>query len=223
MIVIAHRGASAREQENTLAAFRAAAEIGADMVELDARATSDGRIGVLHDAHLPDGRALIEVAADERPEWLPLLDEALDACGPLGVNIEIKNSPGEPDFDPDGRVLKAVAGIVATRTSSTYLISSFHGPTVAAAHARGLAAALLVHPFRDQADGLDEAIAGGYSAWHPYFAVINEELVARAHDAGLVVNVWTCDDTDSMLRLRDWGVDGLCTNVPDVALAVLAG
>jgi len=52
--VVAHRGARAAAPENTLAAFRLAAELGADGVELDVRRTGDGLLAVHHDAALPD-------------------------------------------------------------------------------------------------------------------------------------------------------------------------
>jgi glycerophosphoryl diester phosphodiesterase len=51
---------------------------------------------------------------------------------------------------------------------------------------------------------------------------VTEELVQAAHERGLMVNVWTCDDVDKMRELVDFGVDGICTNVPDVAIAALA-
>ncbi|MEY4633712.1 MAG: hypothetical protein RLZ18_1084, partial [Actinomycetota bacterium] len=40
--------------------------------------------------------------------------------------------------------------------------------------------------------------------------------------AGLQVNSWTVDNPDDMRRIIGWGIDGICTNVPDVALSVLA-
>ena len=63
--VIAHRGASKVERENTLAAFRRAGEMGADAVELDVRRTADGAMAIHHDAHLGDGRLICDLAADE--------------------------------------------------------------------------------------------------------------------------------------------------------------
>ncbi|TMB12920.1 MAG: glycerophosphodiester phosphodiesterase, partial [Deltaproteobacteria bacterium] len=48
-LVIAHRGASGTSPENTLAAFRRAAELGADMIELDVQVTRDGAVVVIHD------------------------------------------------------------------------------------------------------------------------------------------------------------------------------
>ena len=65
--VIAHRGASRAAPENTVAAFRRAAEMGADMVELDVRRTADGQLAIHHDAHLPDGRAVCDVVSAELP------------------------------------------------------------------------------------------------------------------------------------------------------------
>jgi glycerophosphoryl diester phosphodiesterase len=45
--------------------------------------------------------------------------------------------------------------------------------------------------------------------------------VAAAHDTGLAVNAWTCDDPERIAWLAAAGVDGIVTNVPDVALAAL--
>ena len=82
-----------------MAAFRRAGELGADWVELDVRLTVDQARAVHHDAVLPDGRVICEVAAAELPDAVPLLTAALAACEGLGVNVEIKSSPDDPDFD----------------------------------------------------------------------------------------------------------------------------
>ena len=73
--VFAHRGASATQTENTVAAFAAAVAMGADGVELDVRRTADGALAVHHDAHLPDGRLLCEVATSALPSHVPSLAE----------------------------------------------------------------------------------------------------------------------------------------------------
>ena len=112
-MVIAHRGASAAHPENTVAAFVGARDAGADGVELDARRTADGHVIVHHDAQLPDGRVIVELAAAELPDHVPSLAEALDACAGMVVNIEIKNWPDDPDFDGTEQV--AVAGRRAGR------------------------------------------------------------------------------------------------------------
>src|SRR2546426_6140813 len=51
-LVIAHRGASGTHPENTMAAFRRAAELGADMIELDVQLTRDAEVVVFHDTTL---------------------------------------------------------------------------------------------------------------------------------------------------------------------------
>ena len=49
-----------------------------------------------------------------------------------------------------------------------------------------------------------------------------QRFVDRCHAAGLLVNTWTCDDPARMRELIEWGIDGICTNVPDIARAVIA-
>ena len=76
-LVIAHRGASWDEPENTLPAFRRAIELGADYVELDVHATKDGRRVVVHDRPRPTGT-------------YPTLEEVLElTAGRIGVMIEL--------------------------------------------------------------------------------------------------------------------------------------
>jgi glycerophosphoryl diester phosphodiesterase len=222
--VIAHRGASRAERENTVAAFRRAAELGADMVELDVRRSADGGLIVHHDAHLEDGRAISSTAATELPAYVPTLDAALDACGGVAVNIEIKNDPAEPGFDADRTLSDDVAALVRARhETDRILVSSFDRPSLDRLRAVAdppIATAWLVTAPR--ADVVDVLVAGGHQALHPWWQAVDRSLVERCHRAGLAVNVWTCDDPDAMERLAAWGVDGICTNVPDIAVAVLS-
>ncbi|MCB0957068.1 MAG: hypothetical protein KDB12_13005, partial [Ilumatobacter sp.] len=62
----------------------------------------------------------------------------------------------------------------------------------------------------------------GHVALHPWVAMLTEEIVGACHAAGIQVNTWTCDDPERMEQLIEWGIDGICTNVPDVALRVRA-
>ena len=54
----------------------------------------------------------------------------------------------------------------------------------------------------------------GGSAWHPYFKDINKKAVEDAHDNNLPVNVWTVNDEDDMLKMVEYGVDGIMTDYP---------
>ncbi len=102
-LVFAHRGASHAYPENTLAAFAGAVAMGSDGVELDVRRTADHQLIIHHDPHLGDGRIIADTLAGDLPDSVASFDDALDACAGLIVNIEIKNDPREPDFDPNDR------------------------------------------------------------------------------------------------------------------------
>jgi glycerophosphoryl diester phosphodiesterase len=215
--VIAHRGASAQRGENTLAAFAHAVELGADGIELDVRATADGELAILHDLHLPDGRPVSAVDAADLPSFVPLLDAALAACGSLLVNIEIKS-------DEPGAGVALVADVAAAgaRWGGPVLVSSFDPTTVDAAAAAGLPAAQLTLFLDRSVPELVAAVAGrGLVAWHPHHATLDEDAVARAHDAGLAVNTWTADDPPRITELAAWGIDGIVTNDVPTALRTL--
>ena len=102
--------------ENTVASFRAARALGADGVELDVRRTADGALAVVHDAHLADGRAVVDTVRAELPAGVPELADVLDACAGLAlVNVEIKNWPGDVDFDESLAFVDAVVATLLAR------------------------------------------------------------------------------------------------------------
>jgi len=223
-VVIAHRGASKAFPENTLAAFRGALAMGADMVELDVRRTADGRLAIHHDARLPDGRAICELAWSDLPADVPDLDEAIDACGPMAVNVEVKSSARDPDFDPERTVAGEVANLVGRRDLyDRILVSSFDVGSIARIREVDprVATAWLTMLVPDAAAVVASLVEAGHRALHPYDATVDRALVDTCHAAGIEVNVWTVDDPERMLALAEMGVDGICTNEPDVALRVL--
>ena len=222
-MIIAHRGASRAESENTLAAFRRAGEMGADGVELDVRRTADDRLVVHHDPSLADGRLIRVTAFDDLPDAVPTLAAAIDACGGMFVNVEIKNDPTEPDFDAtEWLAHRTVATLVPRGTHRRWLISSFRAETldVCRRSMPSLSTAWLVDRPTDAVIG--RAAAAGHVAIHPSVDRLTQDAVRHAHAAGLAVNTWTCDDPTRMRELIAWGVDGICTNVPDVAVQVRA-
>ncbi len=222
--VIAHRGASRDERENTVAAFRRAVALGADGVELDVRRSADGVLVVHHDAHLGDGRAIVDTAARDLPAHVARLTAALDAAAGALVNLEIKNAPGEPDFDPDEGVAAAVAESLAARPepADRWLVSSFRMETID--RLRALAPELATAYLTDRLDDtvLDAVAGGGHVAVHPWVGDLGATAIAAAHARGLRVNVWTCNDPVRALELARCGVDGIVTDVPDVILTALA-
>lgn len=224
--VMAHRGASRAERENTLEAFAAAGRMGADAVELDVRRTADGVLVVHHNPQLDDGRVIAELDRAALPHHVPELGAALDACAGMWVNVEIKNDPDEPDFDPTDSIADhTMAVLLARGEHDRWLISSFRIDTVdrcravAATHGVRVATAWLTTVVPD--DVVQVLTAKGHRALHPWVGLLTAEMIERCHAVEIAVNTWTCDDPDRMRELIDWGIDGICTNVPDIALNVL--
>jgi glycerophosphoryl diester phosphodiesterase len=227
MLVIAHRGASAQFAENTLDAFFGAVEQGADGVELDVRRTADGHLAIHHDDALADGTVIVDTAFADLPAPMIDLGQALDACAPLSVvNIEIKNWPEDKDFDPTERLAAGVVDLLRARgglDGGRNLISSFHLPTIDRVHelAPDLATGWLLGLVESPHDLVGRAAERGHVAVHPHHAFVTEDFVRLAHDAGLAVNTWTCDEPERIRWLADLGVDAVITNAPDVALVAL--
>ena len=218
MLVIAHRGASVAEPENTPAAFRAADEQGADAVELDVRLTPPGagaRRLVVHHDPLP--------GSPDELDRLVGFDEVLASCGErMAVNVEIKDSASDGGHDPSLAVVELVlAALRDAGPDERWLVSSFSAPTVD--RARELAPSIRTGLLTTVPDerAIARALAGGHAALHPEVVHVDAAAVAACHAAGLDVNTWTCDDPDRLAELASIGVDGVCTNVPDVALVAL--
>ena len=225
-LVIAHRGASARVRENTLDAFAEARRLGADMVELDVRRTADGALAVLHGPAVPGAGPVCELAADELPGWLPLLDAAVEACAGMQVNVELKDLPGEPGFDADHALAVAVASWArAADVIDRLLISSFDLAAVDRVHAAepSVRTAWLTASGYDQLAAARTCVSHGHVALHPAEVGVTAALVVDAHHLGLTVNAWTVDDPARMRVLAGWGVDGIVTNTPDVLVDVIRG
>jgi glycerophosphoryl diester phosphodiesterase len=225
VLVIAHRGAPRRARENTVESFQAAIEAGAGAIELDARRTADEALVVHHDPVLADGRPLVACRRDELPAHVPTMAAALDACAGTIVNVEIKNLPGEADFDPTDAIADAVVALLDGRAEpiETWLISSFRRETIDRCHAldsRIATAWLTIGPVAD--DVIAWAVSAGHAAIHPWDPTVDRAMIDRCHDAGLRVNTWTCNDVGRAVELASWGIDGICTDIPDVVVAALA-
>jgi glycerophosphoryl diester phosphodiesterase len=227
MLVIAHRGASRDFAENTLDAFLGAVAQGADGVELDVRRTLDDHLAIHHDDTLSDGRVIVETPFEALPAAVLDLRGALDACAPLSVvNLELKNWPDDHDFDPTERVAEAVVDLLASRgelDDRRMLVSSFHLPTIDRVHelAPSLATGWVLGLVEGPHDLVARAAEGGHVAVHPHHVYVNEDFVRVAHEAGVAVNTWTCDEPERIRWLAELGVDAVITNTPRVALEAL--
>lgn len=223
-LIIGHRGASANKKENTIEAFVAALEMGADWVELDVHQLQDGKIAVHHDAELADGTALNQIGAGDLPNDVPLLEDALEACGTMGVNIEIKNDPGSESFDPEHAMAPVVLEIAREMLGlDRCLISSFDMGAINAV--RDLYSAMPTALLTDDDVGPDVSIgraqAHSHKAINPADKLVTPRWMSLAQEAELDVYVWTVDDPDRMIELAELGVSGIVTNTVDVAVNAL--
>ncbi|HVA83930.1 MAG TPA: glycerophosphodiester phosphodiesterase family protein [Candidatus Binataceae bacterium] len=230
MLTIAHRGASAIYPENTLRAFIAAADLGADMCEFDVRMTRDGEVVVIHDATVnrtTNGRgrvaamtaealkrldAGVRFGAEFHGEPIPTLAEVAAALGTrggkrcgrrCGMDVELKQRGLET----------RVCDILRERGAiEDAMVSSFDWDQleIVAAQERGLRLALLGE--KAPAALLEAAAAMHAFAIAPRFDIADAALCAEAHRLGLAVYVWTVDDAPTMRRMMAAGVDGIMTN-----------
>lgn len=233
-LVIGHRGASASYPENTIDAFVGAAEQGADWIELDVHRSADGVAVVHHDAELADGRRIAELVAADLPGGVCTLAAALEVCRAhdLGVNVEIKSDPREPDFDPSYAVVDNALAAMALPASGAdeprrdgsarFLVTSFDPGCLDAVRARSsVATGQLAFDIRDVGALIDRAAEAGHVSVNPWDPFVDESFMARAMAAGLRVFPWTVDDPDRMRALVDLGVAGIITNVPDRLRAIV--
>jgi glycerophosphoryl diester phosphodiesterase len=229
----AHRGSSAYAPENTLEAFRLAADMHADGIELDVHLTADHCLAVCHDGEISrtsDGSGKIaemtlaelrrfSFAAGFRETYknvmLPTLDDVykLIEPGTLTVNVELKAAGDEfLSLVHECEIRCGMCGRV--------IYSSFNHFNLTAM--RKLDPDAFVAPL--YGDGIvlpwKYAASFGAKALHPHFASVYaiEDYVKNSHDLGIRVHPWTVDDEDNIRRLLDLGVDAIITNRPDAAL-----
>jgi len=250
-IGFAHRGGAKRWPENTLLAFRNAANLGYRHIETDIHETSDGHFVCFHDPTLErttDGRGELKdhtlaqlkrldaghnfVEDGKRPYRraelrIPTLEEALEVDPHLHYTLEIK--PEDPKIAQ--RVWERIDhyGI-----HDRVLVASAHDAVVDAfrTHSRGRVAT---------SSGRQGAIRfwvrtlarASKHAMFPFDAlqipptfygrsIITPRFVEAAHHHGIQIHVWTIDDPVEMEQLLQAGVDGVMTDLPDVLLGVLA-
>jgi glycerophosphoryl diester phosphodiesterase len=246
--VFAHRGGCALGPENTIAAFDLGVACGADGLELDVHLSADGEVVVCHDPTLDrttnmsgplarltaDELRRVDAAcrfAGERGDYcfrnqavgIPTLAEVLHRYRDLPVIVEMKVN--SPDMG------RAVAEVVRAAAAAERVCAAGYGALSAAAARAALPemATSASHPevrlalYRSWAGWpVRQARYGCYQVPEKagLLRVVSPRFVRHAHRAGLEVQVWTVDDERDMNRLLGWGVDGLISNRPDLAVRV---
>jgi glycerophosphoryl diester phosphodiesterase len=223
-LVLGHRGSPRVARENTVEAFAAALAEGADGVELDTHATSDGVLVCHHDPIVPEVGLIPELTEADLAAavpWLPRLDAVLDTCAGTLVNIEIKNSPGDAGYDPAQRTAALVAALLADRGGTDrVVVSSFEPAAIDEVRARdaSIPTGYLYAPDLANEDAFFAAQVGGHGALHPHWVSVageeGAEFIARCRAANIDVNVWTVNDEVVAAPLAAAGVHAIITDIP---------
>lgn len=226
--IIAHRGASAHAPENTLAAFQLALEQDADGIELDAMLSADGQVVIMHDDTVDrttngSGRvkdmslAQLKQLDMDDGQKIPTLTEVFEKFGgKFLINIELKNYTSIFDDLPI-----EVAKLVNDHgVEESVLISSFNAFNIKRLRPELPKTKLGLITMPKKAKNWIWRFFK-YDSLHPHFSDVDKVLVSALHARNREINVWTVDEPEEMTRLAGLGVDGIITNVPQLARQVL--
>ena len=241
MITIAHRGASAVAPENTLAAFKEAVRVGADMIELDVRLSLDGAVMVFHDRDLSrttdgDGpveeRRLAELRALDAGSWfsdefigegIPTLEEVIQTIFPSRIElcIEIKIDPGREELR-DKLVADTLEIIERTGFQDRTIMASFDRESLHLSKTISpeIRTGLISNQEKVWTECEEEGDAG-IDALSVCWDIITAPRVAAAHRAGRKVIAWTIDREEELNLILPLAVDAMASNNPEWLIEAL--
>jgi glycerophosphoryl diester phosphodiesterase len=236
--VIAHRGDQCHAPENTLSAFKLAAEKGADAIEFDVKLCADKEVIVLHDQTVDrttNGKgnvskysiaALRELDAGAwfsemyHGETIPTLDEIFETVGKrLYMNVELTNYA-----TPNDGLVQAVVELVKRHgLQERILFSSFlvHNLKKVRSLLPNVPRGLLALPGLPGYLGRTFTWRGDYFALHPHLSDVQEGLVNRVHAVGKRIHVWTVNASEDLSKMIALGVDAIFTDDPKLLLSLL--
>ncbi|MCD6509283.1 MAG: glycerophosphodiester phosphodiesterase [Thermoprotei archaeon] len=215
--IVAHRGASGYEPENTIRAVRRALDMRVDAVEVDVRLSKDGVPVVMHDETVDrttDGSGRVdEMTLEElrrldagKGERIPLLREVLEEVkGRAVLFVEIK---------VEEAAIPALSIVEDEGMLDEVLFISFSGDSVRAIKDHNPDAHIGLI-YSKPSNGIVEAKGLGCEAVLPFYRLATEKAIAFAHRLKMLVIAWTIDDFQVAKTLKDKGVDGIATNYPD--------
>jgi len=231
---IAHRGASGSFPENTVSAFRAAIDAGADMCELDVQLSRDGAVVVIHDdtvERTTDGKgevAELTLAELKRLDagakfkggpfkgaQIPTLEEVFAVTGgKCGLNIELKA----------GGLEHQVAQIMQARNAlGDSIVSSFNWEYLKKLQQLHFNIRIGLLAEEKPVDLMMNAVAMRAYSINPRWDMVTSDLCKAAHERSLKLYTWTVDADARMRALIECGVDGIMTNYPERLRTVVGG
>lgn len=219
MIVIAHRGASSEETENTMAALALGMTLGADAIELDVRRSLDGVLVVIHDETLDRTTSvqgdvarmsMVEIRRAKPP--VPTLRSVFERFPDTEITVDVKDPDAADDVvaliqefsreectilyveeDTDSDAFRRYPGRRATSTRQAMRLAFDRGWLR-----------------RASPRTVPEVVHTPLRRWG--IRLVTQGLVRRVHDSGRTIQVWTVNDTEEAMRLADWDVDGVITD-----------
>jgi glycerophosphoryl diester phosphodiesterase len=236
--VIAHRGFPSGHAENTIGAFRAAVEVGADILETDVHLSKDGQVIVAHDFDLSRVAGLPGLVSEYTASELAAIDlgfgqgfstlvETLEAFPGAKFNIDVKvPEVVDPFVDVVSQMNVHDRVLVASfdETSRSRAVSRLPGVVSSATSGHiiegrlrswlGLSGATWAMP--------PEIRAIQVPPTHWGMALVTPSFVRMVHQKGLEVHVWTINEARDMERLLEMGVDGIVTDRADLAVKIVA-
>lgn len=221
---IGHRGVMGVEPENTLRSFVRADREGLDGIELDLHLSKDGALVVMHDATVDrttDGTGAISDFTLEElrgldaglGERVPVFEEVLDAV-PAPVQAEIK----------DVAAARVLAALLRERgLLERVSVLSFHDEALREVKDLLPQVRTVLVAGRTGADLVARARAVEAELVSLELRHLNLDVVERCHAAGIAVMAWTVNTPRDLALATALGLDGACTDVPDIKRAVEAG
>lgn len=236
MKVWAHRGYSGKYPENTMLAFKKAAEVGCDGIELDVQLTKDDVMVITHDEtidRVTDGKGMVKDytykelrnfnAAKNFLEVtgfqsIPTFEEYCIWAAETGMftNIEIKT--GRYYYEDIEK--KIVDMVRFYGLEDKVLYSSFNHMSLAKIRElepKAQCGALLSEAGMGNAGYYCHA--HGFQWYHPGYRGLTKKLVDNCKKYGVGINVWTVNNMNELEQLEEWGCDGVITNYPEVCRA----
>jgi glycerophosphoryl diester phosphodiesterase len=216
--VIAHRGASSEEKENTLPAFERAIELGADFVEFDVQASSDGALVVFHDLRLDRltparGALRARPLAELRELGIPTLEQVVElTAGRIGVMAELKSPWLFRRHDIVARAVQILGpdAVVVSFSRRAILETRRLRPSLRTVQHVGYGTSIRAAAEFAWAAGFDDSR-------------VTSRGIAKAHRLGLKALVYTVNEPSRVRVLQALHVDGVFSDLPDRARAALAG
>lgn len=223
MLAIAHRGASGYEAENTIAAFKKAIDLGADMIELDVRMCKSGEVIVIHDPKLDrttDGygevnrKTLTEIKAYKtiNGESIPTLEEVLDIVHhSIKLNINVKEDVA---LEPTAKIMHRYVEENGWKYTD-FIIS--YARIFKLKKLKKRYPKLLIAPIIVFLPSLWTRIARSCKPYsfsvHKY--AVNKKLIDFAKKRKIHVYVWTVNSDEDLEKYKKLDITGIITNYPD--------